>query len=193
VGIASAAFPQAWDKFVAWCGLKTFGPFVVLVANDEGNLDEPLRGQIELKIYDGALWGDRHYSDGVIRNYSGFLKNGFIVLSYRSTENGYGEYFLAANSPNQTEYIGHALVNSCPGKGVQVVKDCNIVILSAKGKDIPSVENEGLRKHREFLRQACRDVRFQDMQLVTNKVCPAEKQAPLASLTEDQRRQRGTR
>ena len=93
VGAAIAAFvalevpyvvTKIYDRYFG----NAFGPFVVLGANDEGNAKEPLRGYLELKDYEGAIRGDHVYPDGTTRNYSGFLKNGFVVLAYRSDGNG---------------------------------------------------------------------------------------------------------
>ena len=188
--IVSAEFPEVHDKIVAWVGGRSFGPFVILAANDEGSVDQPLRGYIELKNYNGAIWGDYHYGNGTIRNYSGFLKNGFIMLAYRSDANGYGEYFLAANSGDLREFVGHGQVNTCPGQGVQVVKDCNIVLLSAKERDIQKVENEGLQKFGAFLTQQCKEVKFQNTDFNTSKPCPADKQSIRAPMTVDSLKQR---
>jgi hypothetical protein len=194
VGAAvSAEFPEVRDEFVAWMGGKAFGPFVVLATNDEGSVDQPVRGYIELKTYNGAIWGDHHYTDGTTRNYSGYLKNGFIVLAYRSDVNGYGEYFLAANSGDLTEFVGHEEVNSCPGQGIQVVKHCNVVMLSAKGRDAQTVENEGLKKFKPFLSQECQDVKFQNTEFDTTRPCPASKQSLRAPLTVDNLSQKSNR
>jgi hypothetical protein len=186
VGAALGAFvalevPPVTEKIRAWLGGKTFGPFVVLGTNDEGSSKDPTRGYLELKSYEGAIWGDRVYNNGTVRNYSGFLKNGFIVLAYRSDGNGYGTYFLASNSGDQREYVGHRQVNTCPGQGFQVVKDCNTVMISAQGKDVHQIEDEGLKKYKEFLTQECREVKFLDVQ--STRACPADKQQPLSPLT----------
>ncbi len=188
VGAAIAAFvalevpyvvTKIYDRYFG----NAFGPFVVLGANDEGNAKEPLRGYLELKDYEGAIRGDHVYPDGTTRNYSGFLKNGFVVLAYRSDGNGYGTYFLTSNSGDQPEYVGHRQVNSCPGQGFQVVKDCNTVMISAKAKDRQRIEDEGLKKYKEFLTQECRDVKFMD--IPPTRACPADKQQPLSPPTSD--------
>jgi hypothetical protein len=186
IGAAIAAYvawevPQVAEKiYVGYVG-QPFGPFVVLGANDEGSSKQPTRGYLELKNYEGAVRGDHVFNSGTKRNYSGFLKNGFLVLAYRSDGNGYGTYFLASNSGDQAEYVGHRQVNTCPGQGFQVVKDCNTVLISAQGKDRQHIEDEGLKKFKEFLAQECREVRFLDVQ--PTKACPADKQQPLSPLS----------
>src|SRR5262249_20671152 len=139
-----------------------------------------------------ALWGETRYYDGTVRTYTGYLKNGFVLLSYRSTKDGYGNLFLGPNSGNGTEYIGHGQINSCPGHGFQVVKDCNMVIILAKDKSIEAVENEGIKRYKDFLQQACRDVKFEDINIATNnaniapKACPPDKQPkPLEPLVKN--------
>jgi hypothetical protein len=189
-GVVTAEFPELQNRIVTWLSGKQFGPYVVLAANDEGSVQQPLRGYIDLKIYEGAIWGEHNYDDGTIRNYSGYLKNGFIVLAYRSNANGYGEYFLAANSGDLSEYVGHGQINSCPGRGIQVVKNCNMVLLLAKNKDVHKIEDEGLQKYRSFLTQECQEVRFDNTQFDTNRPCPANKQAISTPLRVDSVRQR---
>jgi hypothetical protein len=146
----------------------------------------PTRGYVSsLRNYNGFIWGDRWFEDvGRHFSYSGYLKNGHLILAYRTAEsegNGYGAYFLMDVSNSGTEYAGHAQISTCTPQG-QIVRDCNMVFV--KGSSGSKAEDEATKKYKDLLLQECKQVKFFDVELnpeikVPPRVCPAYQLNPL--------------
>ncbi len=177
-GVAGAMYPPMMDWFVHTFLWQPFGPFVILKTDDEKSPAGLTRGHVQLKNYRDYIWGDRWFrKENRHYTYSGYLKNGHIILAYRTAEsdgNGYGAYFLMDVSNDGTEYVGHAQVNTCTPEG-QVVKDCNMVLV--KGYAGSKAEEDALAKYKELLGQECAQVKFFDERTnpeisVPPRLCP---------------------
>lgn len=130
---------------------KISGEYVVLSSSntDDGLFDEDL---LTLKSHNGVITGKGERGDKRW-TYSGYLKNGYVVLAYHSVDPnglGFGTYFLGDPTGNAREYVGYVEGNYCPERRVF---HCNAVLV--KG-NIGSPEERGARSsHADILKSKC--------------------------------------
>jgi hypothetical protein len=149
------------------------GEYVALKASDEINA-KPDSEYIKLRSHDGSVSGEGR-SGSKRWAYAGFLKVGYLVMSYRSeaaNSIGFGQYFLEQKNPDGSLFIGRMQGDFCPER---VVKECNVVLV--KGEAGGKEENDALKQYGVLLAQQCKPVGIS----APNLSCPDSKTALNAS------------
>jgi hypothetical protein len=133
VAAAGAAIAGAWagqaydDLKASLFPDKVSGEYVFVSANNEA--DPPFEETLAtLHSHDGVISGTAKRGDKAW-TYSGYLKQGYVVLAYRSagaTGLGFGTYFLEDPTGNGREYVGYVEGNYCPERKVF---RCNTVMV----------------------------------------------------------------
>jgi len=161
IAMVQVLFPEILEKMKRYVLGSTFGPYVMLRANDTNTSDSAVVTNLTLTEYNGLLSGELHIPpDGTSnippaggrRVYSGFLGgDGFLVLTYKSDSplHGIGEYFFAEN--DNGDYTGYARVNICTNRG-QIIKQCNAILTKNQGG--------AMKKYERTLKQQCQLVEF---------------------------------
>ena len=151
--IATAIAGLLYADLKAWfLPDKISGAYVSLMSDEPGRPDQ---SQLALQSHDGIVKGTGQRGDKSWV-YSGYLKNGYVVLSYRSADAtgiGFGTFFVVDPTGDAREYVGYYEGNVCPQR--QVYR-CNMVLLRGN-QDGPEAK-AALSTHAEFLDRRCAPV-----------------------------------
>jgi hypothetical protein len=129
--VAGGVTGKAYDSLMAWLAPdRVSGSYVMLNANNgPTESDKPaLEDALTLQSHDGVIAGTGQHG-GKQWIYSGYLKNGYIVLAYRSIMSdglGFGIYVLADVDGTGQVYTGHFEGNVCPERRLF---RCNAVLV----------------------------------------------------------------
>jgi hypothetical protein len=140
-----------WSSIMAFVAPDIVtGRFIMLIPGE--TISSPQKEFVTLKSHKGQAWGTKQQaedeqakSEPKSWDYSGYFKEGHLILSYRSTQDyriGFGVYFLKLVNAQGTEYRGQWEGNDCPGDGDPRILRCPAILVQVDKNATPEFLRE---------------------------------------------------